>query len=87
MTLSSDSGNVRMRFPVAWNTALVTASRHARTGVPRDRFRRPNRRCVPAGRSQIALSVGAAQGVNADKDQVGLRREFCEKYAAVTCRW
>jgi hypothetical protein len=32
------------------------------------------------GEAKWRSSVGAAQGVNKDKDQVTLRREFCEKY-------
>ena len=32
------------------------------------------------GEAKWRSSVGAAQGVNRDKDQVTLRREFCEKY-------
>jgi hypothetical protein len=32
------------------------------------------------GEAKWRSSVGAAQGVNRDKDQVALRREFCEKY-------
>ena len=32
------------------------------------------------GEAKWRSSVGAAQGVNRDKDQVILRREFCEKY-------
>lgn len=32
------------------------------------------------GEAKWRSSIGAAQGVNRDKDQVTLRREFCEKY-------
>lgn len=32
------------------------------------------------GEAKWRSSVGAAQGANRDKDQVTLRREFCEKY-------
>ncbi len=32
------------------------------------------------GEAKWRSSVGAAQGVNRDKDQLTLRREFCEKY-------
>jgi hypothetical protein len=32
------------------------------------------------GEAKWRSSVGAAQGVNRDKDQMTLRREFCEKY-------
>jgi hypothetical protein len=32
------------------------------------------------GEAKWRSSVGAAQGVNRDKDQVTLRREFCQKY-------
>ena len=32
------------------------------------------------GEAKWRSSVGAAQGVNGDKEQVALRREFCEKY-------
>ena len=34
------------------------------------------------GEAKWRSSVGAAQGVNRDKDQMTLRREFCEKYGS-----